>query len=121
MRHVRITWPVAIDAGHPGTPSQVAGLNMPIHEFLGWCASALMVATFACRRPLRMRSLAVCTNLAFMAYAATNGLPPVLALHALLLPINLLRAWQAWHGSAGDAHPSRGAWSDHPGAGSTSP
>lgn len=94
---------------------------MPIHELLGWCASALMVATFACRRPLRMRSLAVCTNLAFMAYAATTGLPPVLALHALLLPINLLRAWQAWQVRTGDGRPLRDAWPDQPGAGRTSP
>lgn len=114
-----MAWPGTVDADHPGALRRTASMNMPIHELLGWFASALMVATFACRRPLRMRSLAVCTNLAFMAYALTNGLPPVLALHALLLPINLLRAWQARHGSAGDARPSLGAWSDHPGAGST--
>lgn len=74
---------------------------MPIHEVLGWSASAMMIATFACRHPLWMRLLAVCTNLAFMSYAVSAGLHPVLALHAILLPINVVRGWQAWHGCAG--------------------
>lgn len=50
-----------------------------------------MVATFACREARCMRPLAVATNLAFIGYGLTAGLPPVLALHALLLPINLWR------------------------------
>lgn len=58
---------------------------------LGWCAAGLMVATFACRDPRRMRALAVATNLAFIAYGLAAALPPVLALHALLLPLNLWR------------------------------
>lgn len=95
---------------------------MPIHEMLGWGASALMVATFACRQPLCMRPLAVCTNLAFMAYAITTGLPPVLALHAVLMPINVLRAWQAWRGRAdGSGRPLRDTPPDHTGLGGTSP
>jgi hypothetical protein len=64
-------------------------------DTLGWIAAALMVATFSCRDPLWMRPLAVCTNLAFIAYACIAGLAPVLALHALLLPINLMRWWQS--------------------------
>ncbi len=67
---------------------------MPLTDALGWCAAALMVATFSCRNPLWMRPLAVCTNLAFIGYAFGAGLPPVLALHALLMPVNLLRWWQ---------------------------
>lgn len=61
-------------------------------DILGWSAALLMVATFSCRDPLWMRRLAVCTNLAFIGYACVAWLPPVLALHALLLPINLMRA-----------------------------
>lgn len=60
-------------------------------DALGWLAAALMVATFACREARRMRLLAVVTNLAFFSYGAAAGLLPVLTLHALLLPINLLR------------------------------
>jgi hypothetical protein len=58
---------------------------------LGWSAAALMVATFGCRDPLWMRALAVCTSVAFIAYGLSADLAPVLALHSLLLPINLLR------------------------------
>jgi hypothetical protein len=65
---------------------------------LGWSAAALMVATFSCRDPSWMRPLAVCTNVAFIAYATSAGLAPVLALHALLLPINLLRWRQSVRG-----------------------
>jgi len=68
---------------------------------LGWSAAALMVATFSCRDPLWMRPLAVCTNVAFIAYGLSAGLAPVLALHSLLLPINLLR----WCQSATDLSP----------------
>lgn len=64
-------------------------------ETIGWAAAALMVATFSCRDARRMRALAVATNLAFVAYGAAAGLQPVLALHALLLPINLWRWLEA--------------------------
>lgn len=68
---------------------------MPLADLLGWLAAALMVSTFACREPVRMRPLAVATNLAFIGYGMAAGLPPVLALHALLLPINVWHWWRA--------------------------
>lgn len=79
---------------------------------LGWSAAALMVATFACRDPRAMRGLAVCTNLAFIGYAAMAQLPPVLALHLLLLPINLWR-WRGCLHQRRAAPPAVGA-SRHP-------
>jgi hypothetical protein len=75
---------------------------MPHPDLLGWTAAALMVATFACREARHMRPLAVATNLAFIGYGLAGALEPVLALHALLLPINLWRwaegsgAWHDW-------------------------
>ena len=63
-------------------------------DWLGWLAAALMLATFACREARCMRPLAVGTNLAFIGYGLTAGLAPVLALHAMLLPINLWRWWE---------------------------
>jgi hypothetical protein len=60
-------------------------------DMAGWAAAALMVATFASREARVMRPLAVLTNLAFVGYGALAWLPPVLALHTLLLPINLWR------------------------------
>ena len=62
-------------------------------DAIGWLAASLMTATFFCRDALAMRPLAVATNLAFVGYGAAAALPPVLALHLLLLPINLWR----WH------------------------
>ena len=41
-----------------------------------------------------LRALALMSNVAFMAYAYASHLPPVLPLHALLLPVNALRLWQ---------------------------
>jgi uncharacterized delta-60 repeat protein len=64
---------------------------MPVADAFGWSAAALMVCTFACRDAQAMRPLAVATNLAFIGYGAMASLAPVLALHALLLPINLWR------------------------------
>lgn len=65
---------------------------------LGWLAAGLMVVTFGCREARAMRPLAVATNLAFIGYGAAASLAPVLALHALLLPINLWRWAEAWQG-----------------------
>jgi hypothetical protein len=53
-----------------------------------------------------MRGLAVCTNLAFIGYAVVATLPPVLALHLLLLPINLWRWHEARHGLPDSAAPA---------------
>lgn len=67
---------------------------MPV-DTLGWAAAALMVATFSCREARLLRPLAVATNLAFIGYGLMASLAPVLALHLLLLPINLWRWAQA--------------------------
>jgi hypothetical protein len=75
-------------------------------DLLGWTAAALMVATFACRDARCMRPLAVATNLAFIGYGLAAWLPPIWALHLLLLPINLWR-WAESLGAftpAGDIH-----------------
>lgn len=68
-------------------------------DTLGWTAAALMVATFSCREARWLRPLAVATNLAFVGYGAAAGLAPVLALHLVLLPINLWRWAQAVAGA----------------------
>lgn len=64
---------------------------METPDALGWLAAGLMVATFGCRDVRAMRPLAVAANLAFIGYGVAAWLLPVLALHALLLPINLWR------------------------------
>ena len=73
------------------------GQNMHTHltEMMGYAAAALVLATFSVRDIVTLRCLAIASNLMFIAYAASAALPPVLILHALLLPLNALRLSQA--------------------------
>ncbi len=45
---------------------------------------------------INLRIVAICSNFAFIAYALMLNLPPVLVLHAILLPLNGWRLAQAW-------------------------
>lgn len=54
----------------------------------------------------RLRAFAVLANLAFIAYGAHAGLGPLLALHCVLLPINLLRLASVWHAASRPARRS---------------
>ncbi|HEY1329067.1 MAG TPA: hypothetical protein VGI14_19175 [Casimicrobiaceae bacterium] len=69
---------------------------MSRYELLGYVASALVLATFWMRRMVMLRTLAIASNLAFIAYGFLAGIMPVLLLHALLLPLNLHRMVQWW-------------------------
>jgi CRP/FNR family cyclic AMP-dependent transcriptional regulator len=58
---------------------------------LGYVASGLVFATFWMKLPIRLRQTAIASNLAFIAYALAGHLIPILALHAILLPVNVAR------------------------------
>ncbi|MEO8079290.1 MAG: hypothetical protein ABI641_02085 [Caldimonas sp.] len=60
----------------------------------GWIASAFTLATFACCQGRALRLCALAANAAFIVYGATAHLWPVLALHAILVPLNLWRLSQ---------------------------
>ena len=60
-------------------------------ELVGYVASALVLAAFSMRDMATLRGMAIASNLAFIAYGALAGLGPVLLLHVLLLPVNILR------------------------------
>lgn len=67
---------------------------MPIHPFAegaGYLASALVFVTFLMKDMRPLRITAILSNIAFIAYGALNWLPPILFLHVLLLPVNILR------------------------------
>ena len=64
---------------------------MSAADLVGWLAATLTLFTFACGDMRRLRVLAICANVAFVAYGASAGLAPVLALHLMLTPINLWR------------------------------
>ena len=68
---------------------------------VGWVASALVFSTFFMKTMLRLRIVAIASNLAFMCYALLGlvygdfgRLYPIFVLHAALLPLNASRLHQ---------------------------
>lgn len=65
-----------------------------IVQALGYLASLLVFSTFYMRTMLPLRCLAIASNVAFISYGIPLHLWPVAGLHALLLPLNLVRLFQ---------------------------
>ena len=65
-------------------------------EALGFLAALLTLLAFAQRRMLPMRVAALGANLFFISYGVLGGYYPVLALHLVLLPMNLVRFFGEW-------------------------
>jgi CRP/FNR family transcriptional regulator, cyclic AMP receptor protein len=65
-------------------------------DFIGVLAGGFVILAFYAREPMHLRLYAITSNLLFIAYGAMDSLWPVLALHALLLPLNALRFWERW-------------------------
>jgi hypothetical protein len=63
-------------------------------ESIGYLAAGLVFLTFYMKTMIPLRIVGLCSNMAFIAYAAFDGLYPVLILHAFLLPLNALRLYQ---------------------------
>jgi CRP/FNR family transcriptional regulator, cyclic AMP receptor protein len=63
-------------------------------ELLGYAASAAVLATFCMSTMIPLRVVALCSNILFCAYGYFDHLYPVLILHAILFPVNLLRLFQ---------------------------
>jgi hypothetical protein len=78
-------------------------------DLLGYAAAGLVLVTFSVRSIAALRSVAIASNLMFIAYAALAHLLPVLILHALLLPLNVWRLRQdlASHGSVHEPMPKQ--------------
>lgn len=64
---------------------------MHLIDAIGFVAASLVVATFSLRSMSALRYTAIASNVAFMVYGYLGGLLPILLLHALLLPMNVLR------------------------------
>jgi hypothetical protein len=62
---------------------------------IGFIASALVLAAFGMKDMVNLRIVAICSNIAFIAYALVLNLPPVLMLHVTLLPLNGWRLMEA--------------------------
>lgn len=63
-------------------------------EILGYAASAAVLATFCMSTMIPLRVVALGSNVLFCAYGYFDHLYPVLVLHAILFPVNLLRLVQ---------------------------
>jgi CRP/FNR family transcriptional regulator, cyclic AMP receptor protein len=63
-------------------------------EYLGYAASAAVLASFCMSTMRPLRALALGSNVLFAAYGFFGHLYPVLVLHAVLFPINLFRLVQ---------------------------
>ena len=68
-----------------------AALATTPFDLIGWAAAAFTLLAFTLRDLRLLRSAAVCASVAFIVYATATNTWPVLALHAVLLPLNLLR------------------------------
>lgn len=64
-------------------------------DALGYVASSLVLATFTAKSMVGLRALAIGSNLAFIAYGLSAALWPILLLHSIMLPLNLLRLREA--------------------------
>ena len=62
---------------------------------LGFLAAGLVLLTFCMKRLVPLRAKAITSNLAFILYGYRAGIQPVLMLHLVLLPVNLIRLLQA--------------------------
>ena len=63
-------------------------------EAFGYAGALLTLGTFAMTKMIPLRIIGICANCAFISYGALAPIYPVLALHAILLPLNSLRLYQ---------------------------
>ena len=63
-------------------------------DMVGWAASAAVLATFCMNTMMPLRVVAIISNVLFCAFGAAAHIFPVLILHAILLPVNVVRLVQ---------------------------
>jgi len=68
---------------------------MRLWDVAGFLGSALVVAAFCMEDIISLRLVALMSNVGFLIYGVGLGLVPVWLLHAVLLPVNAWRLWQA--------------------------
>jgi CRP/FNR family transcriptional regulator, cyclic AMP receptor protein len=63
-------------------------------DVVGWTASAAVLATFCMSTMMPLRVTAIISNVLFCTFGAIAHIYPVLILHAILLPVNVVRLVQ---------------------------
>ena len=66
-------------------------------EVVGYLAAAATLLTFHSRTMIRLRWFAIAANVLFIGYGAAGGYYPVLFLHIVLLPLNIVRLRNMQH------------------------
>lgn len=69
-------------------------MSLSFIDVVGWLAAGLTLATALMRTMIPLRVLAASSNVMMIGYAAFVGAYPTLAVHSLLLPLNLYRLMQ---------------------------
>jgi hypothetical protein len=72
----------------------VQDLELDWVEAVGYAASGLVFLTFYMKTLIPLRLVAIASNITFILYAFWASLTPVLILHCLLLPLNILRTFE---------------------------
>ncbi|HEY9550200.1 MAG TPA: hypothetical protein VIR45_11920 [Kiloniellaceae bacterium] len=80
---------------------------MTAGDLSGWLAAALTLMAFSMKSMMALRMLAIAANVCFILYGAMSWAYPVLVLHVVLLPCNVLRLCELWRQSSGQAAPRR--------------
>ena len=88
----------------------LTGRSRDAHSEIGFLASALVLATFSMKDMVNLRIVAICSNVAFIAYALVLNLTPILVLHVILLPLNGWRLAQALQAGRLVQHSPTRAW-----------
>ena len=65
-----------------------------MNDITGYLASALVLVTFSMQSMRSLRLAAIASNIAFIVYAVSSDLRPILILHSILLPVNIVRLIQ---------------------------
>jgi hypothetical protein len=60
-------------------------------DFLGFAAALSVLASFSMSTILALRTLALLSNVLFILYGLCGHIYPVLILHIILFPINLIK------------------------------
>jgi hypothetical protein len=63
-------------------------------DFVGYLAALTVLATFCMDTIVPLRGLAIASNVLFILYGTSGRLYPVLLLHAVLLPVNVVKIVQ---------------------------
>ena len=71
---------------------------MSFHDLMGYTAAVLVFAAFYMKGMIGLRIIGLCSNLAFLVYALGHNLPPIVLLHAMLIPVNGWRLCQQLRG-----------------------